>query len=141
MKNKHLISIAMGLLLLGCSKENIETTPTPNSVALTASAKLLEENVNPPYPPEQGLSLLNKNYNDSATACKPGDSGYNRVRQCSWNIDRQTGWNNMIASRENFPALNNIWNEILLNNYDDGGQMPNISQRSFSMSIKPEAFK
>jgi len=24
MKNKHLISIAMGLLLLGCSKENIE---------------------------------------------------------------------------------------------------------------------
>ena len=52
------------------------------------------------------------------------NSGYNRVRQCSWNIDSQTGWNNMIASRENFPALNNVWNEILLNNYNDGGQMP-----------------
>ncbi len=30
----------------------------------------------------------------------------------------------MIASRDNFPALSNIWNEILLNNYGDGGQMP-----------------
>jgi len=73
MKNKHLISIAMGLLLLGCTKENIETSPTPNSVALTASAKFLDENANPPYPPDYGVRLLNKNYNDSATACQPGE--------------------------------------------------------------------
>ncbi|WP_268799734.1 hypothetical protein [Pseudomonas huanghezhanensis] len=51
-------------------------------------------------------------------------NGNNRARQCSWNIDSQQGWNNMIASRDNFPALSNIWNEILLNNYGDGGQMP-----------------
>ena len=73
MKNKHLISIAMGLLLLGCTKENIETTPTPDSVALTTSTKLHDENASPPYPPEEGFSLLNKNYNDSATECKPGE--------------------------------------------------------------------
>jgi hypothetical protein len=50
--------------------------------------------------------------------------GYARSRQCSWNIDSQHGWNNMIASREDFPDLNTVWNEILLNNYGDGGQMP-----------------
>jgi len=72
MKNKHLISIAMGLLLLGCTKENIETTPTPNSVGLTASTELHDGNASP-YPPEEGFSLFNKNYNDSTTACKPGE--------------------------------------------------------------------
>jgi hypothetical protein len=50
--------------------------------------------------------------------------GYQGYRQCSWNIDSQHGWNNMIASRNDFPTLQNIWNEILLNNYGDGGQMP-----------------
>lgn len=30
----------------------------------------------------------------------------------------------MIASRDDFPTLQNLWNEILLNNYGDGGQMP-----------------
>jgi hypothetical protein len=50
--------------------------------------------------------------------------GYARSRQCSWNIDSQHGWNNMIASREDFPNLNTVWNEILLNNLGDGGQMP-----------------
>jgi hypothetical protein len=44
-------------------------------------------------------------------------------RQCSWNVDSQHGWNNMIASRKTFP-LQNLWNELLLNNYGDGGQMP-----------------
>lgn len=52
------------------------------------------------------------------------NNGYDRVRQCSWNIDSQHGWNNMIASRDDFPALRSVWNEILLNNYGDGGQMP-----------------
>ncbi len=50
--------------------------------------------------------------------------GQIRTRQCSWNIDSQHGWNNMIASRGDFPGLQSIWNEILLNNYGDGGQMP-----------------
>ena len=50
--------------------------------------------------------------------------GQARVRQSSWDIDSQRGWNNMIASRGDFPALQNIWNEILLNNYGDGGHMP-----------------
>lgn len=46
-------------------------------------------------------------------------------RQCSWNIDSQHGWNNMLVSRRAFPALEaTAWNEILLNNYGDGGQMP-----------------
>jgi hypothetical protein len=30
----------------------------------------------------------------------------------------------MIASRDDFPNLKTLWNEILLNNYGDGGQMP-----------------
>jgi hypothetical protein len=47
-----------------------------------------------------------------------------RTRQCSWNIDSQHGWNNMIASRRNFPNFTSIWNEILLNNFGDGAQMP-----------------
>ena len=49
---------------------------------------------------------------------------YDMTRQCSWNIDSQHGWNNMIASREDFPTLVDTWNEILLNNYGDGAQMP-----------------
>lgn len=50
--------------------------------------------------------------------------GQQRSRQCSWNIDSQHGWNNMIASRGDFPQLQTVWNEILLNNYGDGAQMP-----------------
>lgn len=50
--------------------------------------------------------------------------GYQLHRQCSWNIDSQHGWNNMIASREDFPQFSVLWNELLLNNYGDGGQMP-----------------
>jgi hypothetical protein len=50
--------------------------------------------------------------------------GYVKTRQCSWNIDSQHGWNNMIASRGDFPTLVDTWNEILLSNYGDGGQMP-----------------
>lgn len=50
--------------------------------------------------------------------------GHTPSRQCSWNIDSQHGWNNMIASRDDFPNLKTLWNEILLNNYGDGGQMP-----------------
>jgi hypothetical protein len=50
--------------------------------------------------------------------------GYNMALQCSWNIDSQHGWNNMIASRDDFPQYNPVWNEIMLNNYGDGSQMP-----------------
>jgi hypothetical protein len=45
-------------------------------------------------------------------------------RQCSWNVDSQHGWNNMIASRGDFPQLKSVWNELMLNNYGDGTQMP-----------------
>lgn len=50
--------------------------------------------------------------------------GQQLFRQCSWNIDSQHGWNNMIASRGDFPQHQTAWNEILLSNYGDGGQMP-----------------
>lgn len=50
--------------------------------------------------------------------------GLQPYRQCSWNIDSQHGWNNMIASRDDFPQLQYIWNEILLNNSGGGEQMP-----------------
>ena len=50
--------------------------------------------------------------------------GQNRGRQCSWSMDDQHGWNNMIASRAGLPNLQIVWNEILLKNKDDGGQMP-----------------
>jgi hypothetical protein len=50
--------------------------------------------------------------------------GLQKSRQCSWNVDSQHGWNNMIASRGDFPQLQTVWNEILLNNYGDGAQMP-----------------
>jgi hypothetical protein len=50
--------------------------------------------------------------------------GYQRSRQCSWNVDSQHGWNNMIASRDDFPQFRTVWNELLLTNYGDGSQMP-----------------
>ncbi|MFJ3466938.1 hypothetical protein [Pseudomonas sp. NPDC090201] len=50
--------------------------------------------------------------------------GYQRPRQCSWNVDSQHGWNNMIASRDDFPQFRTVWNELLLTNYGDGSQMP-----------------
>jgi hypothetical protein len=50
--------------------------------------------------------------------------GLQTHRQCSWNIDSQHGWNNMIASRDDFPQLQTLWNEIMVNNSGDGGQMP-----------------
>lgn len=37
-------------------------------------------------------------------------------RQCSWNIESQSGWNAMVASRPTFPQYANTWNEIMLNN-------------------------
>ena len=46
--------------------------------------------------------------------------GQQTSRQCSWNIDSQHGWNNMVASREDFPTLQSVWNEILLSNLGDG---------------------
>lgn len=57
------------------------------------------------------------------------DAHFNSVanqtsRQCSWNVDSQHGWNNMIASRGDYPALQDLWNEILLSNYGTGAQMP-----------------
>lgn len=43
-------------------------------------------------------------------------------RQCSWNAENRIGWDAMIASRRIFTK--NVWNEIMLNNYGDGNQMP-----------------
>jgi hypothetical protein len=51
-------------------------------------------------------------------------TGQNTLRQCSWHIESQWGWKFMIGSRRAFPALSGVWNEILLNNLGDGGQMP-----------------
>ncbi len=46
----------------------------------------------------------------------------NGTRQCSWNIDNQTGWNAVISSMNNHNST--AHNEILLNNYNNGDAMP-----------------
>ena len=50
--------------------------------------------------------------------------GKNNAKQCSWGIENQTGWNAAIASHAKYPEWGYLWNEIMLNNYGDGSQMP-----------------
>ncbi len=49
--------------------------------------------------------------------------GNNFSKQCSWSVDKPSAWPSMIASRQTF-GRNDVWNEVLLNNYKDGDAMP-----------------
>lgn len=45
-------------------------------------------------------------------------------KQCSWNVEDPVGWNASIAAHTTYPAFRTVWNEILLNNYNNGNSMP-----------------
>ncbi|WP_297842931.1 hypothetical protein [Pseudomonas sp.] len=93
----------------GCGVRGFKETPTLNDKPSQSEVKN-----NNPYGwgscDALGITTATQ-WNAYLTAHGPALSG-----QCSWNIESQSGWSAMIASRPAFPQYANVWNEILLNN-------------------------
>lgn len=62
--------------------------------------------------------------------------GQDLVKQCSWNVDKPGAWASMLSSRQTF-GRRDTWNEMMLNNYNNGDSMPRYIAAFFWDTRKP----